>query len=181
MAPVARCLVWLALLSAACSRAPDAPAADTGSYDRLRELTFGYGAVASLLADCVESADGALALARNKPATQGALREIRGLLDSAGSALAEHSDEPPPIARVASSPGGIQGALSAALEAGRDAAAELEEARNQLLDLLEVAPPSLQSALSELRDRVEGVLTELGDLLEASEPPGAGGEAVGGG
>jgi len=179
MAFAARWLALLALLGSACARTagPAATEAEgtTADYARLREVAFGFGAVTSMLADCVESADGAIAKAKGKPATEQALRELRDLLDGAGRTLAEHSDEPPPAAELERQPGGVRAALERALEALEDAATDLEEARNQTLDLQEVAPPSLGESLDDLRQRIEDCLTELSDLRDQAAPaqPGA--------
>ncbi len=177
-----RWLALLAVLGSACARpgqpSGSAPArAGSAEYQRLQELAFGFGAVTSLLVDCVESADAAIRLAKGKPATTTALQDLRALLDDAGRTLAEHADDPPPPDEIERADGGVRGALDRALEALEDAAANLEEARNQVLDLQEVAPPSLSDALEDLRQRIEGCLTELTDLRDQVQPsPQAPGE-----
>ncbi|MFN3683061.1 MAG: hypothetical protein ACK41F_03900 [Fimbriimonadaceae bacterium] len=171
MAFAVRWLALLALLGSACARTAEqtgVPAA--AEYARLQELSFGFGAVTSMLADCVESADEAVRRAKGKPATEAALRDLRDLLDGAGRTLAEHSEDPPPAEEMARQPGGARSALERALEALEDAAADLEEARNQLLDLQEVAPPSLEEPLQDLLGRIEDALTELSDLRDQAAP-----------
>lgn len=174
-----RWLALLALLGSACARKVEPVATEAGGttadYARLKELAFGFGAVTSMLADCVESADAAMGTAKGKPATEQALRELRDHLDGAGRTMAEHSDDPPPAEELARRPGGVRAALDRALEALEDAATDLEEARNQTLDLQEVAPPSLRESLDDLRQRIEDCLTELSDLRDQAAPaqPGA--------